>query len=417
LAKITTSKGYNPVRVHIYYFCPMKSLKLKSGRDLSLKRRHPWVFSGAVQKVDGDPKPGETVEIISADGKWLARGAFSPQSQIIARAWTFREEEQVGEVFFRRRLEQAVAARGHLAAGGQASACRLCYAESDGLPGLIIDRYAGWLVVQFLSAGSEFWRGAILAQLGEMFPGLGIFDRSDADVRAKEGLDPRTELIKGTDPAKLIEVSEAGIKFLVDIMSGHKTGFYIDQRDNRALLKNYSDGKDVLNCFSYTGGFGLFALAGGAVSVHNIDTSAEALELASRNFQLNSFDPGNYSMDAADVFTALRKFRDSARQFDIIILDPPKFVASASQMDGGTRGYKDINLLALKLLKPGGMLFTFSCSGLVGADLFAKIISDAAVDASREVQVVHHLYQATDHPVSIHFPEGLYLKGLACRVW
>jgi 23S rRNA (cytosine1962-C5)-methyltransferase len=395
----------------------MKKIILRSGRDHSLKRRHPWVFSGAVQKVEGNPGYGETIEIVSSDGKWLARGAYSPNSQILARIWTFREDESVDEKFFGHRLERAVSARARLTAVGTTTACRLVYAESDGLPGLIIDRYDNWLVTQFLSAGIESWRNTILKLLSEIFPAMGIIDRSDSDVRAKEGLQNRVEIVSGGGPGGPVKFLESGLQFQADIMAGHKTGFYLDQRDNRALFKQYSNGKEVLNCFSYTGGFGIFALSGGATKVHNIDTSAEALEFAGSNLRLNGFEEGTVTNETADVFTALRKFRDQGRQFEIIVLDPPKFVASASQMDGGTRGYKDINLLAIKLLKPEGMLFTFSCSGLVGAELFGKIISDAASDAKRDVQVVHYLCQATDHPVSIHFPEGLYLKGLACRVW
>jgi len=394
----------------------MKKIKLKPGRDASLRRKHPWIFSGAVSQIEGSPVPGETVEVVSADGKWLARAAYSPKSQITARVWTFSEAQEIDREFFRINLEKAFRLRDWNMDWDENTASRLCYAESDGLPGLIIDRYGKWLSVQFLSVGPEFFREVILDLLKEMFPGFSILDRSDAEVREKEGLHPRVEVVCGVLPETFIEISEGPARFLVDLQRGHKTGFYLDQRDNRALLTDYCNDKDVLNCFSYTGGFGIYAMLAGASSVINMDTSSEALEIARMNYQVNGQQLSEGSFETADVFTALRKYRDRAEQFDVIILDPPKFVASTSQMSGGTRGYKDINLLALKLLRPGGILFTFSCSGLVGPDLFKKILADAACDAQRGIHILHHMYQSKDHPVNIHFPEGLYLKGFACRI-
>lgn len=393
------------------------TIRLKRDRDHSLKRWHPWIFSGAVQKVEGDPASGDTVEVISSDGKWLARAAYSPSSQIIARAWTFREDEEVDAAFLRERLERSVRRRNLPPELPADLALRLCYAESDQLPGLVIDCYGNWLVTQFLSAGAEKWRPQVLQMLREMFPAHNILDRSEQEVRLKEGLPLRVEVVQGTVPEVGVVIQEGPARFSVDLLKGHKTGYYLDQKDNRALFMNYCQGKKVLNAFSYTGGFGVFARLAGAAEVINIDTSAEVLEMARKNYALNGIDPGEGEFMPADVFTALRRFRDQAADFDVIVLDPPKFVASASQMKGGTRGYKDINLLAMKLLRPGGVLFTFSCSGLVTPELFGKIVSDAAIDARREVQLIHHLFQSDDHPVSIHFPEGLYLKGLACRVW
>jgi len=395
----------------------MKALFLKKGRENSLLRRHPWIFSGAVQTIGGNPGMGETVEVFSANRKWVARAAFSPKSQIIGRVWTFDEEQEINRGFFIDRLARALNYRKALGIPENNTAYRLCFAESDGIPGMVADRYGDWLVMQFLAAGAEHWRDDIIQAVRELLPGVSVMDRSDAEVRQKEGLDKRVEVVHGSAPEGLIETREGPAVFMVDLLQGHKTGSYLDQRDNRALLQQYCSGKEVLNCFSYTGGFGIFALHGGAAQVVNMDTSAEALDLAALNYKANGFTPDESGFQVADVFKSLRKFRDRGQQFDVIVLDPPKFVTSASQMAGGTRGYKDINLLAMKLLRPGGILFTFSCSGLVGLDLFKKIIADAARDAGRDVNILHHLFQATDHPVSTFFPEGLYLKGLACSVF
>jgi 23S rRNA (cytosine1962-C5)-methyltransferase len=394
----------------------MRSIRLKKGRERSLLRKHPWIFSGAVQHVDPDCRPGDTVEILSSDGIWLARAAYSPHSQIAARVWTFEQEQPVDPAFFKDRLGMAFVKREELLDTKHYNAYRACYAESDGLPGLIVDRYSDWLVVQFLSAGAERWREEILGALQELFPGRHIMDRSDADVRQKEGLPPRNCVVKGEEPIGPVQIKEGELSFLADLHGGHKTGLYLDQRQNRAKLLKYCKGKKVLNCFSYTGGFGLYALSGEAEHVHNIDTSEDVLKLAAQNYQLNGFRQEHYSLETADVFTALRKLRDSATHFDIIILDPPKFISSASQIKGGSRGYKDINLLAMKLLRPGGYLFTFSCSGLLEPALFQKIIADAATDSGRDPVIVDHMFQSSDLPVSIRFPEGLYLKGLILKV-
>jgi 23S rRNA (cytosine1962-C5)-methyltransferase len=390
----------------------MSRLLLNPGRERSLLRRHPWIFSGSVERVVGDPQPGDTVEVFSAGGDWLARAAYSPQSQIAARVWTFEPGEAVSPDFLRGRLQRALHARSS-PEFHSTTALRLVNAESDGLPGVVVDRYADWLVCQFLSVGAERWRAEIVAALP---PAAGIFERSDVDVRVKEGLELRTGLLAGEPPPELIEIAENGARFLVDVQRGHKTGFYLDQRENRALVGAHAAGREVLNCFAYSGGFGVMALRGGAGHVVQVESSAAALALAGRNVELNDLDPARSSQIEGDVFVHLRRYRDAGRQFDLIILDPPKFAESRHQVDRAARGYKDINLLAFKLLRPGGLLFTFSCSGAVDPALFQKIVADAALDAGREAHVLRRMTQAADHPVALNFPEGEYLKGLVCRV-
>ncbi len=420
----------------------MNLVILKKGREKNLLQRHPWIFSGAIERVAGDPNSGETVTVCSFDRKPLAQAAWSPQSQIAARVWSFDPSTVIDAGFFRTKLQNAIAARCHLTdkeflcgAGDSPAKCwqtrasappsnakhfnsnalRLVAAESDGLPGLIIDRYADWLVCQFLSAGSEHWKETITGILQELFPGLSIYERSDVSVREKEGLPSRCGVLAGTEPPERVEISENGMRLLVDIKGGHKTGYYLDQRDSRAAVRNWASGRDVLNCFSYTGGFGVAALLGGATHVTQMDSSGPALEIAKQNAELNGLDPTASEYIDGDVFKELRSFRDSRRDFDLIILDPPKFIESRSQLEGGARGYKDINLLAFKLLRPGGLLFTFSCSGLMEMPLFQKIVSDAALDAGRSAQILAVLNQSPDHPVALNFPEGAYLKGLLCR--
>ncbi len=389
---------------------------IKSGRTKSLERHHPWIFSGAVARVEGNPASGDTVEILSDKGNFLARGAYSPASQILLRAWTFDRTEAIDGLFFRKRLEEAIRLRRNLVRDqGGMTALRLVNAESDGLPGVVVDRYGEILVCQFTSAGAEQWRHAIAGQLREVTGVSTIYERSDLEVRAKEGLPLRSGLLAGPEPPQLVEINEHGCRYLVDIRHGHKTGFYLDQRENRRLAGEFSCGAEVLNCFSYTGGFAVQALQGGAKTVVNIDASAEALELAGRNLLLNDLDAGRVTNLCGDVFALLRRFRDEGRCFDLVILDPPKFAESRHQLPGACRGYKDINLLAFKLLKPGGTLFTFSCSGMMEPELFQKIVADAALDAGRRAAIIKRLFQGEDHPVSLNFPEGGYLKGLICR--
>lgn len=394
------------------YTFAMPTLILKPGREKSLLRRHPWIFSGAVEQVTGSPRPGETVEVRDAQGNWLARAAYSPASQIRARVWTFDLEEAIDADFFRRRIQAALARRSALGLMAASDAMRLVHAESDGLPGLVVDRYGEVLVLQALTAGCELWRETLADLLLEQTGAAALYERSDAEVRQLEGLPPRTGLLRGAKSEFRITITEYGLKFLVDIQTGHKTGFYLDQRANRKRVGELAQGREVLNCFCYTGGFSLHAAAGGAQSVLSLDTSGEALALGRENAQLNGIKANSLDWLEADVFTALRKFRDQNRSWDLIILDPPKFAPTAAQAEKAARGYKDINRLAFKLLRPGGILVTFSCSGGIEAALFQKIVASAALDAGVQAQIVEYLSQGPDHPVSIHFPEGAYLKGL-----
>jgi len=389
------------------------AITLKPSREASLLRKHPWIFSGAIAQVNGSPSIGETVDVFSAKHVWLARGAFSPHSQIRVRIWSFDEKENPDQDFFYKRLTQAAELRSEILPGE--STCRLVHGESDGVPGLVVDRYENFLVTQFLSAGAEKWKNEITEMLKEIISCDGIYDRSDAEVREKEGLPLRKEVLSGKEPPQLIEIKEGDCKFLVDIRNGHKTGFYLDQRDNRALIARYASGAEVLNCFAYTGGFGVTALKAGARAVTNMDTSADALALAKKNFALNGLDLTKVNNAEGDAFALLRKYRAEGKEFDLIIIDPPKFVESAKHVEKAARGYKDINMLAFQLLRPGGMLFTFSCSGLLDASLFQKIVADAALDACRDAVILHRLTQSPDHPVALNFPEAGYLKGLVCR--
>jgi len=391
----------------------MNKLILKAGREKSLKRRHPWVFSGAVSKVEGQPQPGETIEVRASDGALLARAAYSPQSQIRARVWTWGNEE-VDAGFFARRIGDAARVRAALGIDSATDSMRLVHGESDGLPGIIADRYGDTAVVQFLSTGAERWRHAVADALCSV-PGIErVWERSDADVRALEGLEPRSGLMRGSAQNTQRTLHEHGLKFRVEIEHGHKTGFYLDQRDNRLLLRNLTRGKDVLDCFSYTGGCANNALHGGAASVVALDSSAPALELARVNAVLNGLAEAEFI--EADVFQALRKMRDQGRKFDVIVLDPPKFAPTAAHAEKASRAYKDINLLAFKMLRPGGCLMTFSCSGGVSGELFQKIVAGAALDAGVDARVERWLHAAPDHPVALNFPESAYLKGLLCRV-
>jgi 23S rRNA (cytosine1962-C5)-methyltransferase len=392
----------------------MVSIVLKPGRERSLLRHHPWIFSGAIGSTEGDPRPGETVQILTSERDFLGFGAYSPHSQIRVRVWTFQMDLLIDPSFFRARMDKAIQSRA-VYCTGKTSACRLINAESDGFPGLVVDKYGDFLVCQFLSAGSEYWKDEIILQLQQILSPAGIYERSDVDVRLKEGLEPRAGSLWGESPPELLLIEEGPCRFLVDIRKGHKTGFYLDQRENRQALPDYAQRRSVLNCFAYTGGFGIWALKGGAEHVTDVESSSNAIELSARNMEINGFDFRKVDHLQGDVFQVLREFRNSNRCFDLIVLDPPKFVDSRSQLLKGTRGYKDINLLAFKLLNPGGILFTFSCSGLVPPDLFQKIVADAALDAGREAQILRTLTQGPDHPTSLNFPEGTYLKGLICR--
>ncbi|WP_439067958.1 23S rRNA (cytosine(1962)-C(5))-methyltransferase RlmI [Serratia ureilytica] len=391
-------------------------LFLAKGREKSLLRRHPWVFSGAVQRVEGKALSGETIDILDSQGKWLARGAYSPESQIRARVWTFQQDEEVNIDFFIRRLLQAQSWRDWVAQRDGLDGYRLIAGESDGLPGITIDRFQNFLVLQLLSAGAEYQRPALLSALQHCYPECSIYDRSDVAVRKKEGLPLAQGPVLGDLPPELLPITEHGMKLLVDIQQGHKTGFYLDQRDSRLAARNYSAGRRVLNCFSYTGAFAVSALMGGCAQVISVDTSQAALDIARQNVELNKLELNKAEFVRDDVFQLLRNYRAQGEKFDLIIMDPPKFVENKNQLASACRGYKDINMLALQLLNPGGILLSFSCSGLMPTDLFQKILADAAVDAGRDVQFIEQFRQAADHPVIATYPEGLYLKGFACRV-
>lgn len=388
---------------------------LKAGREKSLRRLHPWIFSGAISRVEGRPEPGSTVRMKSSSGEFLAYAAYSPSSQIRARVWAFNPADHIDEAFIRQRISRAVDARRRLGLPGEHGACRLFFSESDGLPGLIVDSYASHLVCQFLSAGAEFWRDAIIAGLEEDLSPRSIHERSEASVRRKEGLEAKRGLLRGDAPTAPIEFRVSGIRQLVDLEHGQKTGSYLDQQVNRLRVAAYAKGRSVLDAYSYSGGFSIAALKQGASDATLIDSSADALKLAERQAALNDVaDRCRFTNNG--VPEELRRLRDTGERFDLVILDPPKFVSSAQQLKSGCRGYKDINMTGMQLLKPGGILATFSCSGHVSADLFQKIVAGAAVDVNADVQILERLAQSPDHPVALHFPEADYLKGLILHV-
>lgn len=389
----------------------MSLLLLKPGREKSLLRRHPWIFSGAISRVDGNLTLGQTIAIRDSNERFLAWAAFSPQSQIAARVWSFDENETIDAAFFRHRLARAISLRSLL---GPCDAARLVHGESDGLPGITVDRYSGTLVMQLASAGAEAWREVIADCIVDLADVARVVERSDIETRKLEGLTPRTGTVHGPAPRESISISENGLTFWIDVEHGHKTGFYLDQKENRALISTVARGRDVLDCFCYSGGFAINAVSGGARSVVAIDSSCPALDLAQKNLAANKLDSVQWL--EGDVFQVLRTFRAQGRRFDLIVLDPPKFAPTAALISKAARAYKDINLLAFKLLRPGGLLATFSCSGAVSSELFQKIVAGAALDAGVSAQIIKHLHAATDHPVALEFPEGEYLKGLLCRV-
>ncbi|MDA1044484.1 MAG: class I SAM-dependent rRNA methyltransferase [Verrucomicrobia bacterium] len=391
----------------------MSQLILKPGRDKSLNRRHPWIFSGAVARVEGDPQIGETVEVRSAGGAVLALAAYSPHSQIRARVWSWEMGDNIDKAFIAQRVTLAAARREGLLGSGVTDAVRLIHGETDGLPGIVADRYGDTVVVQLLSAGADFWRDAIADAMMSLPGVVRVEERSDADVRQLEGLPSRTGLLRGNPATGPVIMTEFDLHFAVDIESGHKTGFYLDQRDNRQKLRALVAGKTVLDCFCYSGGFSLNALLGGASAVTAIDSSGPALAVAQANAERNALHGIEWL--EADVFKSLRTLRDGDRRFDVVVLDPPKFAPTAGHAEKATRAYKDINLLAFKLLNRGGVLMSCSCSGGVNADLFQKIIAGAALDAGVDAEIEGWLHAAPDHPVALSFPEGEYLKGLICR--
>ncbi|MDH5538037.1 MAG: class I SAM-dependent methyltransferase [Rhizobacter sp.] len=388
----------------------MKTIKLRDGKERSLLRRHPWVFEGSV--AGGKADAGETVRVQGADGRFLAWAAYSPDSMIRLRAWSFEEAERIDAAFFKQRIVQAIALRGRLPLASDG--LRLVHGEADGLPGLIVDRYADTLCAQFLATGVERWRAVIADALLDATGLARLYERSDASVRGLEGLVSRSGWLRGSGPTELT-IREHDWRLTLDVAEGHKTGFYLDQRDNRKLLADavrQFGCRQVLNCFSYTGGFSVAALAGGAAQVTSVDSSAPALARATANVALNGFDAARHDVLDADVNQTLRAFQAAGRRFDAIVLDPPKFAPSASHAERAARAYKDINRLAFLLLEPGGLLFTFSCSGGISADLFHKIVAGAGLDAGIDGLFYARLGAAPDHPMTVTFPEGEYLKGM-----
>lgn len=395
----------------------MTTVTLKVKRDRPTRLGHPWIFSGAIGSVSGNPAAGETVLVADSKGELLGAGAWSPESQIRVRMWHREGERPVDAAFFRERLTRALNARRGMETRYDTNALRLVNAEADGLPGVTVDRYDRTLVGQFTTAGAEANKAVIVPELMALTGAESFYERSDVDGRLREGLEAATGLLAGSEPPERITIRENGVVYDVNIREGHKTGFYLDQRDNRKLLAAYATGEDVLNTFCYTGGFGIAAQAAGAASVTHIDLSATALAQAEANAAKNpNPSGGGITFLKENVFQALRGFRDRAKQFGLVILDPPKFAETRAQTMKALRGYKDVNLIGIKLVKPGGYLATFSCSGAIDPQQFRQVVTEAARDAGRNVRILHELRQAADHVEALTFPEGLYLKGLLCIV-
>jgi 23S rRNA (cytosine1962-C5)-methyltransferase len=393
----------------------MVEIKLKKGKEKAVLQRHPWVFSGALEKVKGSPQNGDVVKVTSANNEFLAYGYYNDQSRVAVRLLEWNENQQIDEKWYEAKINQAIASRAHLKTK-HTNAYRLIFSEADFLPGLIVDQYADFLSVQILSTGIEKAKPIIISLLVKALAPKGIFDRSDATARTHEGISAENGLLWGEAPAAFIAVKENGITYHINIAEGQKSGFYCDQRDNRAILANYAEDKNVLDCFSYSGGFTLNAFAVGAKSVISVDSSALAIETLQQNIGLNKFSKKEFTAIQSDVNKQLRAFKEENKKFDIVILDPPKYAPSRSALDRAARAYKDLNRLGLLLLESGGLLATFSCSGAVDIETFKQIIAWAALDAGKEVQVIRQFSQPEDHPVRLSFPEGEYLKGLLVRV-
>jgi 23S rRNA (cytosine1962-C5)-methyltransferase len=394
----------------------MTDVILKKGKEKAVLHRHPWVFSGAVERVKGKPQNGDIVRLLDAKGAFMAYGFYNDQSRVALRLLEWDEAVEVNEAWFREKVAVAVASRSSLLADGSTNTCRLIFSESDYLPGLIVDKYAEHLAVQVLTSGIEKMMPVIIDELQRLLKPESIFDKSDASSRNHEGLETQNIVLAGNHPPERVEVKENGLIYNINIAEGQKSGFYCDQRDNRRILASHAKGKKVLDCFCYTGGFTLNCLQNGASSVTTVDSSVLAIDTLKENVVLNKFDAAKVTSIPSDVNKALRKFREEGELFDIVILDPPKYAPSRSSLDKASRAYKDLNRLGMLLLNSGGLLATFSCSGAMDMETFKQVLAWAALDAGKQVQFIHQFCQPEDHPIRASFPEGEYLKGLLCRV-
>ena len=402
--------------IAFYYLCTMIDVILKKGKEKAALQRHPWIFSGAIDKVKGAPENGEIVKVFAADKSFLAYGYYNSQSRVAVRLLEWDEETTVDKNWYQQKLKNAIASRAHVLNNEDTNTCRLVFSEADYLPGLIVDKYADFLSLQILSAGIENVKADIIDILRAELNPSGIFDKSDANARTHENLEVSQGLLWGETPPEFIEVKENGMRYHINIADGQKSGFYCDQRDNREILAAYTKDKEVLDCFCYSGGFTLNSLKHGAKHVTSVDSSALAIETLKHNLSLNGFTADQQTSIQSDVNKQLRAFKEEGRTFDVIILDPPKYAPSRSALDRAARAYKDLNRLGMLLLNPGGILATYSCSGAVDLETFKQITAWAALDAGKEVQVIKQFHQPEDHPVRISFPEGEYLKGLLVRV-
>jgi len=394
----------------------MVEIKLKKGKEKAVLQRHPWVFSGALEKIKGKPENGDIVKVLSAKDDFLAYGYYNDQSRVAVRLLEWEEEQAIDAAWYEQKINRALEARAHLLKSKDTNAYRLIFSEADFLPGLIVDQYADFLSVQILSTGIEKAKTTIINILVKLIKPKGIFDRSDATARTHEGITAENGLLWGEAPAAFIAVKENGITYHINIAEGQKSGFYCDQRDNRFTLAQYAEGKTVLDCFSYSGGFSLNAFNQGASEVTSVDSSALAIETLKQNIELNKFKSKNHTAIQSDVNKQLRAFKEESKKFDIVVLDPPKYAPSRSALDRAARAYKDLNRLGLLLLESGGLLATFSCSGAVDIETFKQILAWAALDAGKEIQIIKQFSQPEDHPIRLSFPEGEYLKGLLLRV-
>jgi 23S rRNA (cytosine1962-C5)-methyltransferase len=394
----------------------MAEVRLKKGKEKAVRQLHPWVFSGALEAVKGKPVDGDIISLIDSNGDFLARGIYNSKSRVAVRLLEWNKDVDIDESWWRGRVAKAVKAREHLLNSSGTNTFRLIFSEADYLPGLIVDKYADFLSVQIHSTGIERVKPILLDELQKQLSPRGIFDRSDAAARAHEGLEPSHGLLWGDAPSEFVEVLENGVKYLINIAEGQKSGFFCDQRDNRKIVAEHAVNKRVLDCFSYSGGFSLNSLKAGANEVISVDSSALAIDTLNKNVQLNGFGKNHHSAVQSDVNKQLRQFRDSDEKFDIVILDPPKYAPSRSTLDKASRAYKDLNRMGMLLLNSGGLLATFSCSGAVDINHFKQILAWAALDAGKEIQFIYQFCQPEDHPIRSSFPEGEYLKGLLCRI-